>query len=76
MINKQQLRTSDLGTLGNKNRIFSYARMKNASFLYFLSLDGHTKVLQVHEFETVSQVKQRLSVSLGVPGDCFYLTLK
>ena len=49
---------------------------ENCEFLVFLrSLDGRTKVLQVHGNEKVSQVKQRVSESMRVPGDCFYLTL-
>ena len=43
--------------------------------MFLQSLDGCTKVLQVHGYEKVSQVKQRISESMRVPGDCFYVTL-
>ena len=43
--------------------------------VFLRSVDGHTKVLQVHESEKVSQVKQRISEYMEVPGDYFYLTL-
>ena len=49
---------------------------ENCKFPVFLrSLDGSTKVLHVHAYEKVSQVKLRISESMRVPGDCFYLTL-
>ena len=59
-----------------RKRIFLH-QDENCKFPVFLrSLDGRTKSTpQVHESEKVSQVKQRISVSMRVPGDCFYLTL-
>ena len=49
---------------------------ENCKFPVFLrSLNGSTKVLHVHGYEKVSQVKLRVSESMRVPGDCFYVTL-
>ena len=64
-----------LGHSGGQEKNFLY-QDENCKFPVFLrSLDGCTKVLQVHGYEKVSQVKQRISESVRVPGDCFYLTL-
>ena len=64
-----------LGHSGGQETNFLY-QDENCKFPVFLrSLDGRTKELQVHGSEKVSKVKQRISESMRVPGDCFYLTL-
>ena len=64
-----------LGHCWGQERSFLH-QDENCKFPVFLrSLDGSTQVLHVHGYEKVSQVKHRISQSMRVPGDCFYLTL-